>query len=227
MTERERFFELLPFFVNGTLGEADRAFVHDLLARQPALQSQLDFQQGLQRQVRDTAEAALAGVSPHIGYDHIAARLHAVPAVAATGTSTPSTWQRLRDWLALPAPGGWRLAQGLAMGLALGLGTLLGVNLSRDEAPQLRGTPAAGSSSKGMADGPLLRVSFRPEASERNLRLALVEARAMIVAGPTRLGDYYLKPAPGALAQARDVLLKSGVAQQVDEVPGLPPELTE
>jgi hypothetical protein len=219
MTERERFFELLPFFVNDSLGDADRAFVRDMLAREPALHSQLAFQQGLQRRVRSDAEATLAGVSPRIGFEHIAARLRAAPAASAT------PWQRLRDRFALPAPGGWRLAQGLALGLALGLGSLIAVNLSRDDAPQLRGTPAGAA--KGLADGPLLRVSFRPEASERNLRMALLEARAIIVAGPTRLGDYYLKPAPGALAQARESLLKSGVALQADEVPTLPPETTE
>jgi hypothetical protein len=230
MTERERFFELLPFYVNDTLGEADRAFVRDMLVREPALQGQLDFHRAVQRQVRSETEATLVGVARDVGYDHIATRLRpqaaqVAPSASPAATASPSAWQRLRDWFALPAPGGWRLAQGLAMGLALGLGSLLAVNLTRDEAPQMRGTGSAAS--KGLADGPLLRVTFRPEASERNLRMALVEARAMIVAGPTRLGDYYLKPAPGALAQARDALLKSGVAQQVDEVPGLPPELTE
>ena len=232
MTDRERFFELLPFYVNDTLGEADRAFVREMLAREPALQAQLDFHRAVQRQVRSEAEATLVGVARDVGYEHIAARLRpqaaqaapsASPAVAVT--PSPSAWQRLRDWFALPAPGGWRLAQGLAMGLALGLGALIAVNVSRDEASQMRGTGSAAT--KSLADGPLLRVTFRPEASERNLRMALVEARAIIVAGPTRLGDYYLKAAPGALVQARDALLKSGVAQQVDEVPGLPPELTE
>ena len=79
----------------------------------------------------------------------------------------------------------------------------------------------------GLADGPLLRVSFRPEATESAMRLALIEARVLVVAGPTRLGDYYLKAPAERLAAARELLLRSGVLQRADEVPGLPPDLLE
>ena len=222
MTDRERFFELLPFHVNGTLAAADRDWMLAELAREPALQAQVALQQALRDEMRSAAEASLAGVPADVGYARIAPRLRArAPALATPWQPVTTPWQRLRDWFSLPAPRGWRLAQGLAFGLVVGMGVMLAVNNGRDEAPIMRGaTP-------GRADGPLLRVSFRPEASERNLRLALIEARALIVAGPTRLGDYYLKTAPGRLDEAREALLRSGVAQSADEVPGLPQELTE
>jgi hypothetical protein len=116
---------------------------------------------------------------------------------------------------------GWRLAQGLAMGLLVGVGTML---VLEQRAPD---TSPVRSTTRGLADGPLLRVSFHPQTTENELRLALIEARAVIVAGPTRLGDYYLKPAAGHLKEARDSLVKSRVVQQADEVPSLPEELLE
>ena len=113
------------------------------------------------------------------------------------------------------------LAGGLAMGLVLGFGAMLALQGERETPVGVRSTAPA------LAEGPLLRVNFTAAASETQLRFALIEARATIVAGPTRLGDYYLKPAPGQLAAARDSLSRSKVVQRIDEVPGLPPELTE
>jgi hypothetical protein len=217
MTERERFFEALPFFVNGTLAAHEHVWLREHLDQHPELQPQLVFMQTLQREVQDAASAALQDVPNDRGYAALRQRIESELRPAA-----PSFGQRVRQWLAAPSPQGWRLAQGLAMGAMLSLGVLLAIQQGEGEAPiGVRGGAPA------LADGPLLRVSFDATASEMKLRLALIEARALIVAGPTRLGDYYLKPAPGQLANTRESLLRSGVALQADEVPGLPAELTE
>ena len=222
MTERERFFDALPFYVNGTLDAAERDWLRAHLAAHPPLQTQVQFVQALGQGVQDAVEATLQGVQADVGFGLLRERLAADrrSAKSADGASN-SPWQRLRSWFTAAPPQGWRLAQGLAMGLLLGFGAILALQGEREAPVSVRST------APGLADGPLLRVGFDAAASETQMRFALIEARASIVAGPTRLGDYYLKAAPGQLAAARDSLLRSGVVRQADEVPGLPPELTE
>lgn len=211
MNERERFFELLPFYVNGSLPSNDAAFVQAQLAAHPELVAQADFQRQVQASVRASAEAPLRGVPADVGYAHIAARIAA--------QARPPWWRQLL--LGNGAPQGWRVAQGLAMGLLVGVGSVL---VWQQQVPE---TSPVRSIAPGLADGPLLRVSFHPQTPESELRLALIEARTVIVAGPTRLGDYYLKPAAGRLKEARESLQRSRVVQQADEVPSLPEELLE
>jgi hypothetical protein len=217
MTEREVFFERLPFLVNGTLGAADAQWMREQMAAHPELQGELRLAQAMRSQVRDEAQAQWREVPADIGYA-------ATQALIARELETPSLWQRLRRLLAAPAPQGWRLAQGLAMGLAVGLGVLLA--LPRLDSGQAEPTDIR-STAPGIADGPLLRVNFDPAISETELRLALLEARVLIVAGPTRLGDYYVKPAPAQLEAARASLARSRAVQRVEPVPGLPPEVLE
>ncbi|MEO8151644.1 MAG: hypothetical protein ABI605_01145 [Rhizobacter sp.] len=210
MNERERFFELLPFFVNGTLAATDAAFMQAQLAQHPELQAQADFQRRVQATLKTSVDGRLQGVRADVGYARIAQRIAA--------EARPPWWRRLLHGV---APQGWRLAQGLALGLMVGVGaTLVWRQQGLDTSP-------VRSTAPGLADGPLLRVSFHPQTTENELRLALIEARSIIVAGPTRLGDYYLKPAAGRINEARESLLKSRVVQQADEVPSLPAELLE
>jgi hypothetical protein len=212
--ERARFFELLPFHLNGTLDEADTAFVRDMLERHPELASQLAFHAALREQVRAEAGAALAGVPADVGYARLAGRL-ALPAAAPPRRSS---WARLAEWFTgRDAPSGLRLAQGLAFGLMLGVGMMVAWQQQTSvEPPTMRSVVPAGAA--------LLRVSFKPEARENELRLLLIEARASIVAGPTRLGDYYLRVPAGQLDAARRLLLHSGLVAGADVVADLPEE---
>jgi hypothetical protein len=220
MSERDVFFERLPFLVNGTLGAADAQWMREQMALHPELQGEWQLAQSMRGQVRDEAQVQLRDVPADIGFAATQA-LIAREQGAASRPEMPSLWQRLRALLAAPAPQGWRLAQGLAMGLAIAFGVLLALPRPDAEHTEIRGT------APGIADGPLLRVNFDPAASETDLRLALIEARVLIVAGPTRLGDYYVKPAPAALQTARESLQRSTVVRRVEPVPGLPPEVLE
>ncbi len=214
MSERTRFFEALPFHVNRTLDAPQAAWMREYLRRHPELQSQVDFTEAMGRAVQAEVAASLASVPADVGYAATAARI----AASRRRMSWGSWWRQVRSELA--SPGGLRLAQGLAMGLLLGV-TLLSLPPSGPTPSAVRGSTA------GLADGPLLRVSFKPQAQEVEIRLALIEARALVVAGPTRLGDYYLKTPARHLQAARAALQSSGLVQQADEVPGLPDDLLE
>lgn len=70
-------------------------------------------------------------------------------------------------------------------------------------------TPLAG------APAPALRVLFRADARESELRQMLLAQRLVVVAGPTTLGEYWLRPGEGSAADlqaAAQTLLASGLA---------------
>ena len=221
MSDRDRFFELLPFEANGTLAADDAAWMRGYLAQHPELVSQQTLMHTMRGALKESVDAELRGVPADVGYAAVAARIAAERPRTASAPQSTSLWQRVAAWLVGPSRStGWNLASGLALGLLVGVGTMLVV-------PRPVPTVEMRGSAPGLADGPLLRVSFRPDATESALRMALIEARALVVGGPTRLGDYYLKVPAERLAAAREVLLRSGLVQQADEVPGLPPDLLE
>ena len=56
----ERFEELLPWYVNGTLGAEDRAFVEAYLEQHPEARSELEWYRSLQQRVQENAPAVPA-----------------------------------------------------------------------------------------------------------------------------------------------------------------------
>lgn len=246
-----RLHEALLLYVAGTLDAPERAWVDAQVQAHPAAAQALAAEQALHAAFQADARAALAHYDAGASFDAVLARARregpagvaqpAAPRASAAPTAAPSgrpsgpatgqasgPWQTLLGWWQRPSAQGWRLAQGLAFGVlvaSLGLGLVMN--------PALRGGPVdeGGATdirgAKGWADGPLLRVNFRPDTPEQALRLAVLQARCLIIAGPTRLGDYYLKPAPGQMAAARANLERSAQVEAVAEVPGLPPEMLE
>jgi len=220
MDDRRRFFDLLPFYVNGTLNESDVMWMREYLQRAPELKAQITLQERIRDTLKQGAEKSIENIPADLGFDRVAARIHAA---GAAMPQRQGKMQRFLVWLmGTEAGGGWRLAPALVLALAI-IG-VQGVLLFERQTPtygEMRGTAHA------LADGPLLRVDFKPEAREADIRLKLIEVRALIVAGPTRLGDYYLKTSPGQSAAVKQALLRSGLIQEIDEVPGLPEELLE
>lgn len=220
MDDRRRFFDLLPFYVNGTLQENDFTWMRHYLQENPQLRPQVGLQESIRASLQETVAASIADMPPDLGFDRTITRIRAAEAAMPP---REGRMQRFLAWLiGRGSDGRWRLAPALVLALAV-IG-VQGVLLFERQMPtygEVRGTAPA------LADGPLLRVNFKPEAREADIRLTLIEARALIVAGPTRLGDYYLKTAPGQLAAVKLALSGSGLIQEIDEVPGLPEELLE
>ena len=52
---RERFSELLPWYVNGTLSAEDRAWVDGYLSEHPTAREELDWYRSLQEGIADSA----------------------------------------------------------------------------------------------------------------------------------------------------------------------------
>lgn len=216
-----RLVELLPWYVKGVLPDADRAWVDTYLATHPEAKTELDWYRTMNAEIIDGAPP----VPANVGWEGSLQRIRrdqarVVPSVSA--------WQKIVTWFAASGAGTSRprfaptmLAMAVAVILqAVALGWLA---LKSGEPPYSE----VRSGDKGWADGPLLRVNFAADAKESEIRLILVEAHALIIAGPTALGDFYLKTAPGKLDKVAAQLATSPLVKTINKVPSLPQELLE
>jgi len=214
-----RFDELLPFYVNGTLPEADREWVDAYLREHPQSAAELDWCRSLQARVR----ADVPAVSSEVGLERTLARIRRdgpAPQVARRA-ATPSAWQRLGDWLSTLVP---QPVLKPAFVAALAVVAVQGVVIlqmvgERDDDASLMRSPRP---TAVVDQGPYLKVNFKGEAREADIRMLLVEVHGSLAAGPGQLGDYYLR-VPAAQADAVAGKLKaSAIVDAVAVVDALP-----
>ncbi|TMH71876.1 MAG: hypothetical protein E6H52_19505 [Betaproteobacteria bacterium] len=208
----ERFEELLPWYVNGTLGADDRGWVERYAAEHPEAQAQIDWCRGLQAQIR----ASEPQIAPALGLDRVLQRIR---------RERPMMVQRVRSWLgALAAAPVAGVARPIGAVAALAIIVVQGgiiYQMRQDNSAQdeqlLRATKAM-----RVDEGPLLRVNFSPDAREAEIRMLLVAAQATLAGGPGQLGDYYLRVPAGRESAAVDRLRREPIVQAVELVPGVP-----
>jgi anti-sigma factor RsiW len=204
----ERFNELLPWYVNGTLAEADRAWVEQYLAEHPQAREELEWFRSLQTQLRQDAPA----VPQAIG---LARTMHLIRG------DRPTLAERFAGMLA---------ALGMRPSLALAGVALMALQggvihhlLQRgidDEAAQIRSVdPATADAS------PLLKVHFSASAREVDVRLALVGVQGNVAAGPDSQGDYFVRVPTGTEAQSIEQLKANASVSSVSLVTVLPARL--
>lgn len=211
--------QMLPWYVNGTLDDADRARVDDWLRTDPAAAAELAWFQSLQQKVRADAP----DVSDEIGLARTLQRIRAEsrPAAVAAPTprrapATPSFTERLRGWLDQ-----FNLSPAFAMAalvVVVQAGVILNLASGDRDYEQVRAVTTEAAPTTGQ----LLRVAFKPEAREQEIRLLLVTLQGNIESGPGQLGDYYVR-VPAAVAKDALVRLKDAPIiesfQPVDAVP--------
>jgi anti-sigma factor RsiW len=184
-------FELLPWFVNGTLEPAERSAVEQHLHECAACRRELDWLQQL----------SSAYVSSEPALDSEGAFERLVPQLqrqdAPVTTPSPFGWLRAR----LPDTGAWlRFAVAMQLGVIVALGSVLA----------LRGLPAyhALGATTTRASGSII-VVFDPSAREGDVRRILRAIGARVVDGPTTANGYVLEmtdstgTTAAALAQLR------------------------
>jgi hypothetical protein len=107
-------------------------------------------------------------------------------ATAATGArkaKTAAAPSRILEWFQ------WSPALALACGIvAVQFGIIAHMATSRGEEGEYVGVRGM----KGRTQDAFVRVTFKPESTEIDLRALLREVNAEIVSGPSQLGDYYL-----------------------------------
>ena len=189
---------LLPWYVNGSLGDEERLRVESHVAECPRCQAELASERLLQAALRgndndtDDPEAAIARLRVRI----------------ARHGPHPRWTRRWRSWWR-SASNGWHwalAAQGMTI---LALCTLLAWWLpSRDEPYHALGASSVDSERTA---GATLVVRFRPDITEQEMRRVLRDSEARLVYGPTATDAYLLSVSRGR-EQAAIVRLRQQAA---------------
>jgi hypothetical protein len=214
---KQRFDELLPFYANGTLADDERSFVEIWLREHPKSRAELDWYHSLQRKLLEDVPA----VSSEVGLDRTMARIRAErsPQAARRTEPRPPLGERLRGWLAalLPQP---LLKPALAGALAVVVAQAVVIaNLAgeRDESTEMRAVKPT-----VVEQGPYLKINFKTDAREADIRLLLVQTGGSLAGGPTQLGDWYLRVPAGRVGAATDLVKASPIVEAVAQVDALP-----
>lgn len=201
----DRFEELLPWYVNGSLGAEDRAFVEAYLEQHPEVRGELDWYRSLQRRVQENAPA-------------VPATLGLAKAMRLIQGDRPTFSERVSAFFGNL---GMRPAYALA-GLAI-VAVQGGVILQllgdvHDNADEIRALNA-----KRVDEGPMLKISFAPDAKETDIRMLVIQLRGELAGGPGQLGDYYLRVPAGTEAEALKRAQAAPIVQAAALAPGVPP----
>lgn len=193
--ERQQLREWLPLAANGTLSPQQLAQVEAGLLRHPDLKHELLWLQTLRRTVHDLPLDAVP--EGDLGWSKLERRMGAGVATKRRPVAPPPWSARLRDWLQANFAPVLVAACVLMVSQTVLIGTLVREASSFEAAG---GKPPVA----GVSDGVLLHVTVRGDATERQLREALLRFNATIVAGPSALGIYTLRmPATSAAPDAR------------------------
>ena len=214
---KARFDELLPFYVNGTLGDAERTWIDSYLREHPPAENELRWLRAVQAVTQEETVPA----SSEVGLERAMQRIRAER--PATKPAQTTSWlARLHEWLSRLVPPTMlkpALASALAV-VALQAVIITSMLSERDDTSDIRTLPGS-----VVEQGPYVKINFKPDATETDIRMLLIDVQANIASGPGQLGDYYVRvPAwqvEAAMAQLGASRIVEGVAV-VDALPGRP-----
>jgi len=131
----------------------------------------------------------------------------------------PSFGERLRGFLASLAPQPLlrpALAGALAVVVVQGV-VIANLATSGDDSSEIRATrPTV------VEAGPFLKVNFKADAREADIRMLLVEINGSLAGGPGQLGDWYVRIPEARITAAADKLKTSAIVDGVARVDALP-----
>lgn len=181
MTNTNALHALLPWYVNGTLDVQTRRAVDRELAQSPSLRSELVWLKLVRSQIREQTQAEVSARSESAGLDTLMALVHG----EQSGKVLPLKL-RVDRWVAgvrrMP------MSMGIAAAVVLTQAVIIGALLdppAQDPLRTLSGGEAAG--------GQLLQITFKPQATEAQIRSLLASIQGEIVAGPGALGVYAVR----------------------------------
>ena len=212
--------QLLSFYVNGTLTGAERDRVEVALRDDPRARALLEWEKSLRKAVQsdpqfDIAEdRGLAQVMQRIKAETKAAPAQSARKARASASSGGGALAaRFRQWFQ------WSPALALACGIvAVQFGIIAHLATTRGEEGEYAGVRAV----KSRAQDAFVRVSFKPESTEIDLRALLREVNAEIVSGPSQLGDYYLVVRAGGVQAVLTTLQANSNVESAEIVRELP-----
>ena len=202
---RRRFVELAPWHVNGTVSAVERAWVDRYVRLHPQARVELEWYASLQRKIRADAPE----VSPDAGLERLLHRVRLERPPPRPEGALALQLGRVRDFFAaiFMRPACAYAAIALVVAQAGLIGALL---FQQRDYAEYRSLPTAPVSA------PLLRVTFHPEAHERDIRGALIEIGGALVGGPGQLGEYVVRVPPEKVEAAAARLRANRAVEAVE-----------
>jgi anti-sigma factor RsiW len=201
----ERFAELLPWYVNGSIEAADRAWVDSYLSEHPDARAELAWYRSLQKRIQETVPA-------------VPATIGLSKAMNLIRGDRPTVAERISAFF-----GAFAMRPAVTFAL-LGVIVVQGgvmtnlISKASDDEVAMRAMRA-----QTVEEGPLVKVNFAPDAKESDIRLLLVSVQGTLTGGPGQLGDYYVRVPAGKEEQAVAKLKGKPIVQAVELAPGIPP----
>lgn len=183
--------QLLPWYVNGTLDLATQWDIDSLIHRSPLVGSEVAWLKHLREQIQNPPNES-AQRSPGAGLDTLLALIRAEQSGKVTRLPLRN---RLNVWLASPRK--FSVPVGLAAAVVLTQAAIIGALLNHPPAEQL--SPLSAST---LAGNTLLQITFKPQASEIQIRSLMASVQGEMVAGPGALGVYVVRVPEGQGAAA-------------------------
>jgi hypothetical protein len=204
--ERARVLAALPWYLNGTLAEAEASWV-DRCARQSAECRQLIAEE---RQLARCMSAGIPAVPADIGAARLRRRMAAEAAERAT--------KKARRPAAPPPSGFWRRIASRPGAMQIALGAIfalqsLAIVYYRDAAQ----TRYAEIRSPASAAPPLLRVRFAAAARMADIQQSLLATSTDVVAGPDLVGEVWLRSRLYSAQELKQRLLASQLVNSAVE----------
>ena len=197
--DRQRFAELAPFYVNGTLDATDRQWMEDYLSRHPGTQHEIEFLNELQ----SASRAMTSKVSEP-------ERLKRLLAEWQASRPAPSLMSRvlraMKQPLRIPA----------AVFATVAILFVAQSALLVHQTNQLDSEQAyRGDRPECLISGPRLRVVFNPDAKHMEVVLLLRKLEMNIQQGPSETGEFWLTaPAGRSLDEALAMLRTSPLVEE-------------
>ena len=190
--DQQRFSELLPFYVNGTLGPDERTWMEGFLVDHPELKNERRFVEHLAKLTRETASPT---PEPE--------RMELFLKQWREERPAPSLWQRVKALMQgpirLPVPVLAAVAI-LVVSQSVILGSLMTNSTKKDA---FRGELADCVASQRM------RVVFSPDAKHVEIVLLLRKQGLSVQEGPSETGEFWLIAPRGQQPEEAQAMLRS------------------
>jgi len=191
-SERMRFEELLPFYINQTLGADDTAFMQQYLASHAHMQNEVSFAKALQSVVKETGanRADNAGLAKLLDAYHLLQK-------------RPSLIERIRSSFQ-----NWGFTPAFAIAASVVVIQSILLTQYQRSAPedQYRGL------SNQVQIVPNLKITVNPQANFTELAVLLRQTGCRVVSGPSETGELWIVlDEPEKTEQIKRTLLDSGL----------------
>lgn len=203
----QRRAEQIPFLLNGTLSADEQSALKAAIAADPVLARELELHKRIREAVNQSAAVPVRSSLPQF-LNRLAAESQRE---VLRGTDNVATLERKVTPLSqeLRSRRGWKVAFALAASLVVIQAAML-APLLKQTSPTLE--PLSGASNAPAAAN--LQLTFKPEATEKQIRELLRANGIEIVAGPSALGVYSAR-AQDANTAVKAIATNSAVIESV------------